>query len=85
MLIQQDHTTVDEFFGALNRTRLAHPQKWIFFDGMVAGKHVELKTFGASYLQIYRIDGISQVMPGMDCKVSLWKSAILAPFQGVAV
>jgi hypothetical protein len=78
--MQNVYNTADEFFSDLNRERLASPGKWIFYAGTVAGRNVELKTYGASYLQIFRIDGIRQELPAMDCKVSVWKNAILSAF-----
>jgi hypothetical protein len=79
--MEQEFDTVDQFFFALNKQRLSNTQQWIYFSGNVSGKPVQLKTFGHSYLQKFSIDGLNQVLPPMDCKVSTWKAAILLAFS----
>jgi hypothetical protein len=80
MTIQRDFESVDEFFAAINKERKINPQQWIFFAGLVNGLQVKLKTYGASYLQVYTVNDSAQRLSSMDCKISEWKNAILAPF-----
>jgi hypothetical protein len=80
MTITDTFPTVDAFYKALNAVRLAKSEQWIFVESMVADRYVILKTYGHTYLQRYAVDGVSQRLPAMDCKVSEWKQAIFAPF-----
>lgn len=82
MTLNDTYQTGEQFLAALNEARRGRNGQWILFSGTVAGRSVQLKSYGASYLQIYRVDGANQRLPPMDCKVSQWKEAVLAPFTG---
>jgi hypothetical protein len=71
------------FLKELNAQRLAHGKAWITYAGRVAGREVRMKTYGASYLQIFDIDGIRHG-GGIDMKPTAWKNTILKAL-GVAV
>ena len=80
-MLNQNHATVADFVKELDAERRATGnKKWIFASCTVAGRKVELKTYGHTYLQIYRVDGRNQELPPMDCKVATWKAAINQPF-----
>lgn len=74
-LESREFATSGEFIAALNKHRLAHKGKWLAFAGTVAGKRVEVKTFGHSYLQILNVDGIRHG-GAMDLNVGGWKAVI---------
>ena len=73
----QEFATNEAFEKALKTWRGAGKQ-WILYSGMVAGKHVELKTYGHTYCQILRVNGANKHIPPMDCKVSVFNEAIKA-------
>jgi hypothetical protein len=71
----QNFDNAAAFVGALNQARLANKQKWIVYQGTVAGRKVAIKSFDASYPQILRVDGI-EYGGAMDLKVNAWKKQI---------
>ncbi len=75
MTIETDFATKDAFTAALKSWRLKG-KAWIFYSGRVCGAHVELKTYGHTYLQIFRINGANQHLSPMDCKVKDFDAAI---------
>jgi hypothetical protein len=77
MTYEQDF---DDFTGFAKALKAWRGSGWIFFRGKVTGRQVELKTYNHTYVQIYRIDGANQHLPGMDCKVSDFNAAIAKPF-----
>jgi hypothetical protein len=71
--------TIEAFMASLKKWRGAG-KHWIFYAGTVQGNEVRLKTYGHTYLQIFTVDGMSQRLPPMDCRVSAFNAAILAGF-----
>lgn len=72
-----DFTDAAAFAKALNAARLQNRKSWITYAGRVEGRQVEIKTYDAGYLQIFRIDGQEQGAP-MDMKPTAWKDLITA-------
>lgn len=72
----ESYKTKADFFTDLNKTRLANKGQWIAFSGLVGNAEVQCKTFGHSYLQIFKINGL-HCAGGIDSKVGQWKKMIL--------
>jgi hypothetical protein len=81
VLTDSNFDSAQEFVAELNKARLQNKKQWLTYRGSVAGKLVEIKTYGATYLQIFRIDGINQKLPCIDCTISEWKNAITRAVQ----
>jgi hypothetical protein len=67
-----------EFVTEINKLRLSNKQKWYLWGGVVDGKKVEIKAFGAN-IQIFRIDGVNHG-GSMDASVKKFKEALAQPF-----
>lgn len=80
VLSEVNFDNAEEFVKELNKERLVNKGKWIYYVGHVSGKHVELKSYDCSYLQIFRVDGLNDV-PCMDTSVTAWKNFILHRFS----
>ncbi len=78
MTITDTFKTADEFVKTLDTVGRAHPQTWVWYNGLVAGRTVSLKTFGRSYLQRFTVDGSNANLPPIDSRVTVWKAAVLA-------
>jgi hypothetical protein len=62
------------FVKEINKARLANPNKWITYIGIVNRKNVTFKSFGL-YLQIFSVNGRNY--GGAHCdKVEQWKRNI---------
>lgn len=70
--------TIEEFTAGVKRLRLAGGNKrWFFMSETVEGCRVDLKSYGHTYLQIFRINEIDYAGGlGMDCKVKKFESYI---------
>lgn len=66
-----------DFVQALNAARRENPQQWIVYAGQVAGRKVEIKTFGHGDLQIARVDGQDRRRLEYGMNVGQWKAEIL--------
>ena len=74
--IEQNFETIATFMKALKVWR-GNGKSWLAYRGQVCGKLVELKTYGHTYLQIFRVDSANKTLPPMDCKVGQFNAAIL--------
>jgi len=74
----QDFVSFSDFKNALKSWR---GKGWIFYSGNVVGKHVELKTYNHTYMQIFRVNGRNCHLSAMDCKVSEFNNALELPFK----
>ena len=77
VLEDQDFATSAEFVKALNAARLQHKDRWITYVGTVAGKRVEIKTFGTYNLQVLRVNGLKHYTSS-DMTATQWKNTIAA-------
>ncbi len=71
----QTFADADSFVAAINKARLAVGKAWFTFVGTVNGKSVAMKSYGHTYLQILKVDGLDNAPP-MDTNVGDWKAAI---------
>lgn len=77
VLKDQDFETAEAFVADLNKARLANPQQWLVYAGRVAGRTVEMKTFGHGDLQILRVDGRDVRRNEYGMNVGQWKAEIV--------
>lgn len=81
MSITGNYFDMQTLIDAISKARKeSKNQKWIFVQANVGTRCVEVKTFGHTYLQIYRIDGKQQELPPMDCNVGKFNAALLQPW-----
>lgn len=58
-----DTATRDQFIETANKERLANKNKWVWIETMLTdGRHIQYKAYD-TYIQIFRIDGISHTPP----------------------
>lgn len=70
----QNFDKVDEFVAAYNKARVANKNKWIYYNGMVCGKEISIKSFGL-WAQIFRINGIDYAFNAQS-SVTNWKETL---------
>jgi hypothetical protein len=67
--------TINEFMILVKQSRLAKRGGWFALVETVEGCRVEFKSYGHTYLQIFRIDGLDYAGGiGMDCKLKYFES-----------
>lgn len=74
------HATVAEFVTAINKARLRNKGFWFTWRGLVAGNEVELKNYN-TYLQIYRVNGLSHASGTMEMSITDWKAELENAFR----
>lgn len=69
-----------EFSTLINNLRKSNKDKWVFWQGVVNGKQVQVKFFN-TYLQIYRIDSKNYATGLMDISVTKFNDDLIGPLS----
>lgn len=74
-LAKSNYTSKDQFIKEYNALRLKYKGCWIYFNGIVSGKEVIIKSYNTS-IQVLRVNGC-EGGGTWDLKVSEFKNKII--------